>query len=48
MKKECTRKEEAVELYEAPEIEVTDIETDQNILGGSGGGDIPDLTGDDW
>jgi len=35
-----------VELYEAPEIEVTDIETEQNILGGSA--TPPDFSGDDW
>lgn len=27
--------EQTVELYEAPAIEVTDIELEQNILGGS-------------
>ncbi|HOM63457.1 MAG TPA: hypothetical protein PL097_06485 [Dysgonamonadaceae bacterium] len=35
-----------VELYEAPAIEVTDIETEQNILGGSG--TPPDFDGGDW
>jgi hypothetical protein len=35
-----------VELYEAPDIEVTDIETEQNILGGSA--TPPDLPGNDW
>lgn len=32
--------------YEAPEIEVIDIETEQNILGGSG--TTPDMPGEMW
>lgn len=36
------------ELYRAPKVEVIDIELTQNFLGSTGGGEIPDMSGDDW
>jgi hypothetical protein len=36
------------EQYAAPSIEVIEIELTQNILQGSGGGDLSDMDGDYW
>lgn len=37
------------ETYIAPDIEVVDIETEQNILySGSGGGEAPDMPAIPW
>jgi hypothetical protein len=36
------------EQYTAPSIEVIEIELTQNILQGSGEGDLPDMPGGYW
>ncbi len=41
-----TQTENLIGRYEIPEIEVIDIETEQNILGGSA--TTPDMPGEDW
>lgn len=46
MRIQQTQKENRIGCYEAPEIEVIDIETEQNILGGSA--TTPDMPGEDW
>ena len=50
MKQEDLQTKHVVEHYEAPDIEITDIEISQNILGGSDNpGNAPgDIPINDW
>jgi hypothetical protein len=44
MRQENLQTNNVVEHYEAPDIEMIDIELNQNILGGS----VPDMPVHDW